>query len=155
LGLMAAVWTRRENKEEKAERARLEAERKTSKTTEEVVASIGEIRTEREALQEFERIEDDGTGIVPWIASITKLTRGLSRALTPEARGQLAWKIASLKMAFQEENEEAVKQLSAELTYYFALLAPLMPETKKPDVYFMPYIQKPGGNVPPQNSGIP
>jgi hypothetical protein len=147
---MKAVWMRRQSKEEKEEKAREELERKTSKTTEEVIASIGDIRIEREQLEEFERIEDDGTGIVPWLASITKLTRGFSDVLTPEARAQIAFKLASLKMAFQEENDDAVKNLTADLTYIFGLLAPLMPDKAKANVYFMPYIQKPGSQNPDQ-----
>lgn len=150
MGLAGAVFKRRLNKDEEAEKKRQELERKTSKNTEEVVASIGDLRAEREQLAQFDEVEDDGTGIYHFLESVTKLTRGLADVLTPDAQRQLAWKMAMLKYAFDDKNWDAVKYYRGEIVYFYSLLAPLMPQKNKPDVYFMPYIQKPGQTNPDQ-----
>lgn len=156
MGLIDTFWKRSLSKEEKEEKARLEQERKTSKSTEEVVAAIGEIRVEDRQLAEFERIsKEDETGSISWLASLTKLTRGTSDILDAEAQAWLGWKVRRLYVAYKEGNQEMYDYLAADLMEIFAEIAPMMVPKGKPDVYTLPVTQKPGNNLPAQNAGLP
>lgn len=158
MGLIDAFWKRSQSKDEREEREREKLERKTSKATEEVVASIGDIRVEDRQLAEFDKLTGQGqdkTGLISWVASLTRLTRGTHDVLDEDAQAWLGWIIRRAYVAYQEGNEKIYKFCAAELMEIFGIVVPMLSPKAKPDIYTLPYIQKPGGNMPPQNAGIP
>jgi len=133
-------------------------ERKSSKTAEDLFAAIVDIRDQDRAFGEWDNMhweksdyDESGKpvrqgGVVSYLASLTKLTRGLEDLLDSEAREWFAWRVAQLVDARTNGDREMEEYQWYKLYKYFALLAPLNPKKALPDVVGYPY-------VPPRTGG--